>query len=77
MSESNEKEQMPGLRYHDQTPVAKADNKRLRSAFSPTDDNDNNAELKKYNSRSRCISDPGYCENNRRAVNTKHPISDR
>ena len=37
---------MPGLRYHDQTPVAKADNKRLRSAFSPTDDNDNNDELK-------------------------------
>ena len=46
MSESNEKEQMPGIRYHDQTPVAKADNKRLRSAFSPTDDNDNNDELK-------------------------------
>ena len=34
MSESNEKEQMPGLRYHDQTPFAKADNKRLRSAFA-------------------------------------------
>ena len=33
MSESNEKEQMTGLRYHDQTPFAKAD-KRLRSAFA-------------------------------------------
>ena len=46
MSEPNEKEQMPELRYHDQTPVAKADNKRLRSAFSPPDDDENNDELK-------------------------------
>ena len=28
---------MPDLRYHDQTPLAKADNKRLCSALSPED----------------------------------------
>ena len=59
MSKSNEKEQMPGLRYHEQTPVATADNKRLRSAFSPTDDNDNNDELKNTTQEAVASAIPG------------------
>ena len=39
-SPSKDAQKMPELRYHDQTPLAKADNKRLFSALSP-EDNEN------------------------------------
>ena len=36
-SPSKDAQKMPDLRYHDQTPLAKADNKRLCSALSRED----------------------------------------
>ena len=36
-SPSKDAQKMPDLRYHDQTPLAKADNKRLCSALGPED----------------------------------------